>query len=73
MITVSIFLHFKINDDYYEDLRLKDTERILQELKQGKRPTPGPQSGRKAAEPINGLTSLNTPPYGPGFGCRPDL
>merc|ERR1712241_720077 len=63
----------QINDDYYEDLTVKDTEEILADLKAGKQPPRGPRSGRYAAEPFTGLTSLSTPPTGPGFGIRADL
>lgn len=63
----------QINDDYYEDLTVKDMDYILDELAEGRRPKPGPYSGRYAAEPITGLTSLTEPPKGPGFGVRPDL
>ncbi|XP_076449873.1 NADH dehydrogenase [ubiquinone] flavoprotein 2, mitochondrial-like [Babylonia areolata] len=66
----------QINDDYYEDLTVRDIDRILDNLKAGKKPKPGPQSGqnkRFACEPKTGLTSLTGNPTGPGFGCRPDL
>jgi len=66
----------QINDDYYEDLTVDDMKRILADLKADKKPKAGPQSGqnnRFACEPKMGLTSLSTPPTGPGFGCRPDL
>ncbi|KAJ8924949.1 hypothetical protein NQ315_001114 [Exocentrus adspersus] len=63
----------QINDDYYEDLTLKDTDEILCDLKAGKRPAPGPRSGRFAAEPIGEPTSLKGEPPGPGFGVRSDL
>ena len=62
-----------VNDDYYEDLTEEATIKILNELKAGKKPTPGPVSGRQNCEPIGGLTSLNTEPKGPGFGVRSDL
>ncbi|OWF34728.1 NADH dehydrogenase [ubiquinone] flavoprotein 2, mitochondrial [Mizuhopecten yessoensis] len=61
----------QINDNYYEDLTVDDMNRILNEIKAGKTPKPGPQSGQKgrfACEPKGGLTSLSTPPTGPGFG-----
>ncbi|KRZ03755.1 Cullin-4B, partial [Trichinella zimbabwensis] len=59
----------QINDDYYEDLTCDDVSRILNEIRAGKKPKMGPQSGRLAAEPISGLTSLTSTPYGPGkFG-----
>ncbi|XKL69570.1 hypothetical protein PGB90_007339 [Kerria lacca] len=63
----------QINDDYYEDLTVKDTEEIISELKADKKPKAGPRSGRYAAEPITGLTSLTEEPYGPGFGVKSDL
>ena len=63
----------QINDDYYEDLAPKDIEQILDDFAAGRRPKPGPRIKRFAAEPISGLTSLTTPPPGPGFGVRDDL
>ncbi|XP_060679828.1 NADH dehydrogenase [ubiquinone] flavoprotein 2, mitochondrial isoform X1 [Hemiscyllium ocellatum] len=67
----------QINDNYYEDLTPKDMEEIIDELKAGKIPKPGPryriQSGRFSCEPANGLTSLLEPPKGPGFGIQPGL
>ena len=48
----------QIGKDYYEDLTAKRLGEILDELAAGKVPTPGPQNGRYAAEPIKGLTSL---------------
>lgn len=62
-----------VNDDYYEDLSIKDTEEILDDLKAGRVPRPGPRSGRFAAEPAGTLTSLSEEPKGPGFGVRSDL
>jgi len=63
----------QINDDYFEDLTEKDMEEILEDLKAGKNPPKGPRSGRFAAEPFGGPTSLTEPPIGPGFGVRKDL
>lgn len=63
----------QVNDDYYEDLKPEDVESIIKELKAGKRPKPGPRSGRFTCEPAGGLTSLTSPPTGPGFGVRSDL
>lgn len=63
----------QINDDYYEDLTVKDTEFILDEFKAGRKPKAGPYNGRCAAEPIKELSSLTEPPTGPGFGVRSDL
>jgi len=62
-----------INDDYYEDLTVADTEQILSDLKAGKKPKPGPRNGRFAAEPIGEPTSLKGEPPAAGFGVRPDL
>uniref|UniRef100_A0A8C7YPE2 NADH dehydrogenase [ubiquinone] flavoprotein 2, mitochondrial n=1 Tax=Oryzias sinensis TaxID=183150 RepID=A0A8C7YPE2_9TELE len=63
----------QINDNYYEDLSPKDIENIIDELKAGRIPPPGPRSGRFSCEPAGGLTSLTGPPTGPGFGVRSDL
>uniref|UniRef100_A0A674C4P5 NADH dehydrogenase [ubiquinone] flavoprotein 2, mitochondrial n=2 Tax=Salmo trutta TaxID=8032 RepID=A0A674C4P5_SALTR len=63
----------QINDNYYEDLSPKDIDQILDELKAGKVPPPGPRNGRFSCEPAGGLTSLSEPPPGPGFGVRADL
>lgn len=57
--------------DYYEDLTVESTLKILDALKRGERPTPGPQSGRKVAMPAGGKTTLLEKPPGPY--CRPDL
>ena len=65
----------QINDDYYEGLTLQDVERIVDDLKNGRKPKAGPSpgSGRFSCEPKGGLTSLNEAPKPAGFGCRPDL
>ncbi|CAH1155258.1 unnamed protein product [Phaedon cochleariae] len=63
----------QINDDYYEDLTVNDTDEILNDLKAGKKPAAGPRSGRYASEPIGEPTSLTGEPPGPGFGVRADL
>ncbi|MEE6464460.1 hypothetical protein FKM82_006265 [Ascaphus truei] len=63
----------QINDNYYEDLAPKDIENIIDDLKAGKFPQPGPRNGRFSCEPAGGLTSLTEPPKGPGFGVRADL
>ncbi|KAB0377500.1 hypothetical protein FD755_011944, partial [Muntiacus reevesi] len=60
----------QINDNYYEDLTPKDIEEIIDKLKAGKIPKPGPKSGRFSCEPAGGLTSLTEPPKGPGFGVQ---
>ena len=48
----------QIGKDYYEDLTTETFAAILDDLAAGKVPTPGPQNGRYAAEPLSGLTSL---------------
>lgn len=48
----------QIGKDYYEDLTTARLVEILDELAAGKVPTPGPQNGRYASEPLSGLTSL---------------
>ncbi|XP_031560526.1 NADH dehydrogenase [ubiquinone] flavoprotein 2, mitochondrial-like [Actinia tenebrosa] len=63
----------QINDNYYEDLPMKDAEEIIDDLIAGRTPKPGPRSGRFSCEPAGGLTSLTEPPKGPGFGVRDDL
>jgi len=60
----------QVNDDYYEDLTPTDMDEILDDLKAGKRPLPGPKSGRLASEPLTGPTSLREEPKGPGFGMQ---
>ncbi len=48
----------QIGKDYYEDLTAESFGKIIDDLAAGKVPTPGPQNGRYAAEPLKGLTSL---------------
>ena len=48
----------QIGKDYYEDLTAARMGEIIDELAAGRVPTPGPQNGRYAAEPLKGLTSL---------------
>ncbi|WP_306116638.1 MULTISPECIES: NADH-quinone oxidoreductase subunit E [unclassified Roseovarius] len=48
----------QIGKDYYEDLTAARLGEIIDELAAGKVPTPGPQNGRYASEPLSGLTSL---------------
>ena len=48
----------QIGKDYYEDLTAEGFATILDELRAGRVPTPGPQNGRYGSEPLGGLTSL---------------
>lgn len=49
----------QINDEFYEDLDTKSTVSVLNDLKQGNTPKPGPQNNRYRSEPENALTSLH--------------
>jgi len=62
-----------VNDDFYEDLTPKTTKAILDAFKSGKKPKPGPQSGRITSENSAGLTALTSKPYGPGEHCTPEF
>ncbi|WP_158045693.1 NADH-quinone oxidoreductase subunit NuoE [Skermanella pratensis] len=48
----------QVNDDYYEDLDAASTEALLDALKRGERPVPGPVSGRQTSSPAGGPTTL---------------
>ena len=48
----------QVGKDYYEDLTAVRLSEIIDEMAAGEIPTPGPQNGRFAAEPLAGLTSL---------------
>ncbi len=48
----------QINDDYYEDLSAESTQAILEALKRGETPKPGPQNGRQFSAPEGGPTTL---------------
>ncbi len=48
----------QIGKDYYEDLTADRFAEIIDEISAGNVPTPGPQNGRYASEPLSGLTSL---------------
>ncbi|MEX2518616.1 MAG: NADH-quinone oxidoreductase subunit E [Paracoccaceae bacterium] len=51
----------QIGKDYYEDLTAERFADLIDEFAAGKTPTPGPQNGRYASEPVSGLTSLTIP------------
>lgn len=48
----------QIGKDYFEDLTSARMGEIIDELADGKVPTPGPQNGRYSCEPLSGLSSL---------------
>ncbi len=48
----------QVGKDYYEDLTAESLRGLLKEFAAGKVPTPGPQNGRFAAEPLGGATTL---------------
>ncbi len=48
----------QIGKDYYEDLTADKLRDLIARFSKGEVPTPGPQNGRYAAEPLSGLTSL---------------
>ena len=48
----------QIGKDYYEDLTAENFAALLDEIAAGKVPTPGPQNGRFASEPLGGATTL---------------
>ena len=52
----------QIGKDYYEDLTAGSFGTIIDRLRNGEVPTPGPQNGRWASEPVSGLTSLHGDP-----------
>jgi hypothetical protein len=43
---------------FYEDLNYENTKALLEQLKAGKKPKAGPQSGRHTSEPAGGRTTL---------------
>jgi NADH-quinone oxidoreductase subunit E len=47
-----------IDDDFFEDLDYARTMAVLEALKRGERPEPGPQSGRRGSVPAGGRTTL---------------
>ncbi len=48
----------QINDDYYEDLNKDKTEKIINQIQNGEKPTPGSYRGRKNSEPENNRKTL---------------
>lgn len=59
----------QIGDHYYEDLDKDSMKAIIDALKRGEAPKPGPQNGRHASEPAGGpttLTAVGSKPVGEG-------
>ncbi len=48
----------QIGKDFYEDLDGPATVKILEAVRRGQRPQPGPQNGRVSSEPAGGATTL---------------
>ena len=48
----------QINDDYYEDLNIEKTEKIIKQIQNGEKPVPGSYRGRKNSEPENNRKTL---------------
>jgi NADH-quinone oxidoreductase E subunit len=48
----------QVNDDFYEDLDEAKLDRLLEDLKAGKKPKHGPQIDRLNSAPIGGATTL---------------
>lgn len=48
----------QIGDDYYEDLTPDSTRAVLDALRKGETPKPGPQNGRQFSAPEGGPTTL---------------
>lgn len=55
----------QIGDDYYEDVTPETIGKIIDELKRGEKPKPGPQNGRVNAAPLGQFTSLTDQPNPP--------
>jgi NADH-quinone oxidoreductase subunit E len=51
----------QINNDYYEDLNAENFARVLDDLAAGRPVKVGPQSSRRASEPIGGAKTLTDP------------
>ncbi len=54
-----------INDDYYEDVDGAGVWKLIEALKGGNKPTPGPTNGRDASAPIGPALTLTDVPTAP--------
>jgi hypothetical protein len=50
----------QINDDFYEDLDEASMRRVLDALRRGEKPKPGPQIDRQTSAPVGGPTTLKS-------------
>ncbi len=57
----------QVNDDFYEDLDGAATEALIDALREGKAPPPGPLNGRRSSAPAGGKTTLTEPPKPPAM------
>ncbi|MSO97783.1 MAG: NADH-quinone oxidoreductase subunit NuoE [Rhodospirillaceae bacterium] len=55
----------QIGDDYFEDLDAASMGKIIDALKRGEKPKPGPQNGRVHSAPMGNFTSLTEDPTKP--------
>jgi len=53
----------QINDDYYEDLTPEILTGLLDRLRNGETPQPGPCNGRRCSEPLGGPATLQDVPF----------
>jgi len=56
----------QIGDDFYEDLDPASAAKVIETLKSGGKPKPGPQLDRRTSEPLGGPTTLTTLQLGKG-------
>jgi NADH-quinone oxidoreductase E subunit len=50
----------QINDDFFEDLDEKSMKAVLDALRRGENPKPGPQIDRQTSAPVGGPTTLRS-------------
>jgi len=50
----------QINDDFYEDLDEALLNKVLEALRRGEMPRPGPQIDRQTSAPVGGPTTLRS-------------
>lgn len=50
----------QINDDFYEDLDAESMQKLIDALRRGEHPRPGPQIDRQTSAPVGGPTTLKS-------------